>query len=480
MADAKASPMKAKTLILFLALAGLLPLAARAQLTYTTNNGAITITGYTGSPTNIVIPASTNGYPITKIATNAFSGSGLLNVIIPASVTNIGQQVFYFCNHLTNIVVDSSNPVYSSTNGVLFNKAQTILIQFPGGRAGSYTVPNGVISIGNYAFSQCHSLTNVTIPDSVTNILDYAFYYCGLWSVTIGNSVTSIGNYAFCDCNSLMSVTIPNSVTSIGGFYAFGYDRSLRNVIIGNHVTNIGSAAFQLCTSLTSVTIPSSVTSIGNIAFNLCNQLTNIVVDAANPTYSSTNGVLFDKAQTTLIQFPGGLGGNYTIPNSVTNLGNYAFGNCTTLTSVTIPNSVANIDSISFYICTGLTNITFLGNAPTFVILPGIPYDFTTWGVSATIYYYYGTSGWSTTYGGLTTIMLGAPAPQIGGGGSIGVQSGNFSFTVAGANNQTIVVEVSTNLVDWQPVWTNTLSGASATFTDSQWTNYPARFYRAR
>jgi hypothetical protein len=472
--------MKAKTLILFLALAGLLPLVSNAQLTYTTNNGAITITGYTGSPTNIVIPASTNGYPVTKIATKAFSGSGLLNVIIPASVTNIGQQVFYFCNHLTNIVVDSSNPVYSSTNGVLFNKAQTILIQFPGGRAGSYTVPNGVISIGNYAFSQCHSLTNVTIPDSVTNILDYAFYYCGLWSVIIGNSVTSIGNYAFCDCNSLMSVTIPNSVTSIGGINAFKYDRNLRNVIIGDHVTNIGSAAFQLCTSLTSVMIPSSVTSIGDIVFNLCNQMTNIVVDAANSAYSSTNGVLFDKAQTTLIQFPGGLGGNYTIPNSVINLGNDAFNNCTTLTSVTIPNTVANIDSISFYICTGLTNITFLGNAPTLVVLPGIPYDFTTQGVSATVYYYYGTSGWGTTYGGLQTVMLGAPAPQIGGGGNVGVQSGNFSFTIAGVTNQPFVVEASTNLVDWQPVWTNTLAGASAAFTDSQWTNYPARFYRAR
>jgi BspA type Leucine rich repeat region (6 copies) len=388
-ADANASSMKAKILILFLVLAGLLPLVSNAQLTYTTNNGAITITGFTGSPTNIVIPASTNGYPVTNIGNSAFAHCiNLTSVTIPGSVISLGSDVFSYCFHLTNIVVDTANAAYSSTNGVLFDKAQTTLIQYPAGLHGSYTVPSSV--------------------------------------------------------------------------------------------TTIESAAFQLCTSLASVAIPSSVTSIGNIAFNLCNQLTNIVVDAANPDYSSTNGVLFDKARTTLIQFPGELGGNYIIPNSVTNLGDYAFANCTSLKSVKIPNSVANIDSISFYICTGLTNITFLGNAPTFVILPGITYDFTTWGVSATVYYYYGMSGWGATYGGLPTVMLGAPAPQIGGGGSVGVQFGNFSFTIAGVTNQTVVVEASTNLVDWQPVWTNTLSGASATFADFQWTNYPARFYRAR
>jgi hypothetical protein len=99
----------------------------------------------------------------------------------------------------------------------------------------------------------------------------------------------------------------------------------------------------------------------------------------------------------------------------------------------------------------------------------------------ATVYYYYGTSGWGTTYGGLPTVMLGAPPPQIGGGGgNVGVQAGMFGFTLTGVTNQTIVVEVSTNLVNWQSIWTNTLSGTSTNFTDLQWTNYSYRFYRAR
>jgi len=102
-------------------------------------------------------------------------------------------------------------------------------------------------------------------------------------------------------------------------------------------------------------------------------------------------------------------------------------------------------------------------------------------GVAANaVYYYYGTSGWGATYGGLPAVGLFMP-PQISGVGSnVGVPSGNFSFTITGVSGQTIVVEASTNLVNWQPVWTNTLSGTSANFTDPQWKNYPSRFYRAQ
>jgi hypothetical protein len=95
----------------------------------------------------------------------------------------------------------------------------------------------------------------------------------------------------------------------------------------------------------------------------------------------------------------------------------------------------------------------------------------------ATVYYYYGTSGWSDTYGGLPTVEL-SWTPQLVGGAN--VQSNNFTFNIIGTNGMSAVVEASTNLVDWQSVWTNTFSGASATFTDFQWTNYPARFYRTR
>ena len=147
------------------------------------------------------------------------------------------------------------------------------------------------------------------------------------------------------------------------------------------------------------------------------------------------------------------------------------------LTSVTIPNSVISIGDYEFYYCTSLTNITFQGNAPT-----SGSQMFTGVNAAAVVYYYAGTSGWGSTYGGLPTVELSAPSnpPQIGGNGSVGVHSGDFGFTIAGVSNQTVVVEASTNLVNWQPVWTNTLSGASTNFTDSQWKNFRNRFYRAR
>jgi len=118
--------------------------------------------------------------------------------------------------------------------------------------------------------------------------------------------------------------------------------------------------------------------------------------------------------------------------------------------------------------------LTFAGNAPSLAIsaLDNV-------GVGATVYYYYGTAGWGPTYGGLPTLMLGAPAPQVGAG-SAGVKPGGFGFTLNGVVNQTIVIEASTNLVNWQPIWTRTLSTLSTNFVDPDWLNHPHRLYRLR
>ena len=176
---------------------------------------------------------------------------------------------------------------------------------------------------------------SAVIAEGVTSISWYAFYNCrSLTSVTIPNSVTSIGEYAFYDCTSLTSVTIPDSVTSICEY------------------------AFQGCTSLTSVTIPDSVTRIGSYAFRDCASLTGIWVAEGNSHYSSdVSGVLFNKDKTTLVQCPGAFAA-YTIPNSVTIIGDSAFFYCTSLTSVTIPDSVTSIGESSFYKCTSLTSVT--------------------------------------------------------------------------------------------------------------------------
>ena len=182
------------------------------SVTYSvTSIGYMAFSGCTGL-TSVTIPNS-----VTSIGEAAFAFTGLTSVTIPNSVTSIGDDAFVACSGLTSINVASDNPNYCSVNGVLFNKNQTTLISYPGGKQGVYTIPNSVTSIGESAFSDCYGLTSVTIPNSVTSIGEYAFQVCsGLTSVTIPNSVTSIGDHAFSHCDGLTSVTIGNSVTSIG------------------------------------------------------------------------------------------------------------------------------------------------------------------------------------------------------------------------------------------------------------------------
>jgi hypothetical protein len=394
-----------------------LPASVQAQFTFTTNSGAITITGYTGSGGGLAIPSTINGLPVISIADEAFLNadsltsvtipssvtnigyeaflgcqglttltigtnvtsigysafwncSSLTTVTIPSSVTSIGGYAFSFCTSLNAITVDALNSVYSSAAGVLFDRSQTTLIQYPGGEAGSYTIPNSVTTIGDRAFANCTRLTSVTLGSSVTNIGSDAFYYCTSLSairVDALNSVySSVAGVLFdksqtaliqCPEGQSGAYTIPNSVTRIEE-YAFYNCASLTNVTIGTNVSSIGDYTFLLCSSLTSVTIPGSVSSIGDYAFSFCTSLTAITVDTNNPAYSSVAGVLFNKSQTTLVEYPSGKARSYTMPNSVTSIGNYAFYECYSLTNVTIGSSVTNIGEGAFIGCTGLTSVT--------------------------------------------------------------------------------------------------------------------------
>ena len=341
----------------------LLPGVVQAQLTFITNNGAITITGYTGSPTNVVIPATTNGFTVRSIAEDAFEGhASLLSVTIPNTVTNIGYYVFNLCQNLTNIIVLSGNPDYSSLNGVLFNQNQTILVAFAGGLKGSYTVPNTVVSIGTNAFYVCTNLNNVIITNNVTSIEDYAFYNCiGLTNATLGNSVTNLGPQAFYACTGLSHITLGSGVVSIG-YQGFMWCSSLLSVVMPNSLTNLGDYAFYTCSGLTNLVLSTNLTDVGANVFNSCTNLPSVV-----------------------------------IPNSVTNIGNSAFKFCTSLTNVTLGNGVRTIENLAFFIsglisvtipvnvtniggeafdyCASLTNITVTPGNPDYSSLNGVLFN---------------------------------------------------------------------------------------------------------
>ena len=291
-------------------------------------------------------------YKVTSIGDRAFYDcSGLTSVEIPNSVTSIGRSAFSDCSGLTSVEIPNS---VTSIGEYAFSYCSGLT---------SVTIGNSVTSIGDYAFRGCSGLTSVEIPNSVTSIGYGAFWNCrSLTSVEIPNSVTSIGYEAFSGCSGLTSVEIPNSVTSIG-YEAFSGCSGLTSVEIPNSVTSIGDEAFSGCSGLTSVEIPNSVTSIGEYAFSYCSGLMEIKVADDNQNYVSIDGCLYSKDVTTLCCCPGAKT-SITIPNSVTLIGDEAFGGCSGLTNIEIPNSVTSIGVRAFYDCSGLTSLT-LGSSVT-------------------------------------------------------------------------------------------------------------------
>ena len=235
-------------------------------VTYKGNSNFMYDNEYSGE---VVIPESVTydgkTYSVTTIGESAFHNCSVTSIEIPNSVTSIGKYAFYWCSGLTNVYIsdlvawcnikwgnNSANPFYYAKNLYLNGNLVTDLI-----------IPGSVTSIGDYAFYECRGLTSITIPNSVTSIGSGAFYGCtSLTSVTIGNSVTSIGESAFHNCSGLTSITIPNSVTVIQK-YAFSECSNLSDVNIGNNVVlRICNYAFSKCNALSNIYLYGSTPAI--------------------------------------------------------------------------------------------------------------------------------------------------------------------------------------------------------------------------
>jgi len=351
-----------------------------------TSKGAVTILGYTGCGGAVTIPESINGRPVTGIGRNAFySCTTLTGITLPHTVTSIGEGAFQGCINLATITVDQRNPRYQSVDGVLFNKRRTTLIQCPGAKAGQYVIPVRVTSIGKGAFYGCYSLTHVVMPSTVTRIGEYAFFYCdNLANVSIPDSVTTIGVCAFQNCGNLTSITISARITVIKDYTFAGCGRLL-DVVIPDSVTAIGNSAFYDCTCLAHISLGKTVTSIGAKTFEYCSNLLSIVVNAGNPAYESHKGVLFDKRNTTLLHFPAGKAGRYSIPNGVSTIASRAFYDCNGLTHIKIPYSVtiigmtpasiASVGDQAFCYCGALMAIDVEARNPSYCSVDGVLFD---------------------------------------------------------------------------------------------------------
>ena len=276
------------------------------------------------------------------ICDSAFSMCNFLtSIIVPNSVTSIGEGAFSGCILLFKIII-----------------------------------PNSVTSIGDLAFMDSNALSHIVISNSVTSIGDGTFYGCSsLTNIVIPDSVTSIGDIAFSGCRSLSNIVIPDSVTSIGD-YVFEGCTSLSNIVIPNNVTSIGSNAFKNCSSLSNIVIPDSVTSIGNGVFSGCLSLkyisipVNVICLNGNP-FSEWNGkldclspnfvhecdILFNKDKSEIISFRNQKIESYIIFSNVKRIGDSAFSGCRSLSNIIIPDSVTSIGDGAFYGCSSLTNI---------------------------------------------------------------------------------------------------------------------------
>jgi hypothetical protein len=392
------------------------------------------VCSYCTSLTNFVI-----GSGVLEIGQDTFRFcTSLPNITIPTNVTAIGRTAFEGCSSLIAINVDELNPNYSDMDGVLVNKSQTSIIQFPSGRTGSYEIPAGITDLADYSFGY-GELISLTIPSGVARIGYRTFFSCkNLNDLTISDSVISIGSTAFGSCSGLTEVTIPGGITRIDE-YVFSGCSALTNVVISDNITLIDSDAFAGCTSLASITLPDSITTLEDRVFRGCTSLSDV-----------------------------------TLSDQITAIKRYAFLDCTSLTNLTIPASVTTLEDLAFKNSVNLSGIYFLGDVPSVAAGSFVGCD------AAIIYRLQEASGWGTMFGG-RPVVIWNPKMEVANADS-GLGPNLFGFNISGSNDFTVVVEASTNLTTgtWETVSTHSLSNRNYFFTDPKFSVYPERFYRLR
>lgn len=303
-----------------------------ADFAFVENGGSVTITGYTGSNTNVEVPKTIQGKPVTTIGENAFFNTGITSVKLPSSLRTIGKNAFHSCVGLTSI-----------------------------------TIPNGVTLIDNAAFRGCSNLKAITLADTLQKIGNQAFYQCSsLSSIHFGGALTYIGDWAFAYCTSLQNVAIVGSVTHVGNnlFYEC---KSLSSCTFEStsKITALGEAMFYDCISLKSFSFPSGVKVVPANIFVGCRSLSSVAMHQ-NITSISANAFA-DCISLSAVKLPakllhlekGAFSGCSTlkeieIPSGTLDIGDSAFSGCANLKKAVLPASVVSIGAKAFSGCDDL------------------------------------------------------------------------------------------------------------------------------
>lgn len=370
------------------------------------DDNTVCISDYYGESTVINIPENIDGYTVTSVDLVEVN---IDTLNLPKTVDSIDLMCLQYMglNGIVNINVDENNTVFSSVDGVLYNKNKDILIRYPSGRENaSFTVldtvkvidicafkdsnnlsditlpekletinasafdgcknlekialPNSVSTIENAAFAMCESINSITLPENLTILNNNVFASCqNLKKITLSTNLETISSYAFSNCSSLNSIMFGSKLETIEQ-RAFNGCSALETISIPEGVINIGHDAFSNCTKLKTVNIPASTTNIDVSIFSNCSNIESIIIDSKNPVYDSRNdcNAIIETATDSLL-----VGSNSSfIPDTIKTISYNAFAYCDNLKEITIPNSVTTIEDYAFINCINLNKITFTSN----------------------------------------------------------------------------------------------------------------------
>lgn len=285
-----------------------------------------------------------NDYDYSNIAPWKEAGEIKTLIVLPG-VTSLGEYAFYECESLTNVQLPDGISIIKER---AFCNCSSLT---------SIDLPDSIIEIGDYAFQYCDNLTSVKLPSNLTTLGNGMFYSCGFSSFEIPNGISEIGDSAFRFCDYLSQVTFPETLIKINS-YAFYDCQKLKNITLPNSLEEIEDSAFGFCSSLASINIPARTT-MGSQVFELCDSLTGIWVDENNENYASDDkGILFTKDKTVILQCPGSYAGSYTVPDGVTTIDDQAFAYCDQITGIVLSETVSKIGDQAFFSCEKLESIT--------------------------------------------------------------------------------------------------------------------------
>lgn len=335
------------------------------QFQYQVSENEVTIVGYVGTiEGTLEIPAEIDGLPVTRVEDDAFiKQNQLVEVVIPASVIEIGSTAFHDCENLQVFTVAEENPVYCVKNGLLLDKGEKVLIRCPSGRYGEVTdIPDTVFLISDAAFADCSSLSKIELPVSVLSIGAMAFSNCqSLSEVIVPSGVQTLPDSAFADCIALQRVTLSEGLTNIS-VAAFKNCTALQEVQLPDTLESIKSNAFENCSSLQRMHFPAVVSELSANVFSGCISLSEVTVAAENPYYTAVDGVLMTADQATLVYYPPcSSQSDYTIPETVKTIDSYAFQDAMQLQFLAVPETVETIEPYACYDANSLKEVMLNG-----------------------------------------------------------------------------------------------------------------------